>query len=46
MTIPFFRDGFTLPVDQALLVLLDQEIAKTELNIERLTQLTESPLLS
>lgn len=40
MTIPFFRDGFALPVDQALLVLLNQEIAKTELNIERLTQLT------
>ncbi|WP_425969038.1 DUF2787 domain-containing protein [Aeromonas dhakensis] len=40
MTIPFFRDDFALPVDQALLVLLNQEIAKTELNIERLTQLT------
>ena len=40
MTISFFRDGFALPVDQALLVLLNQEIAKTELNIERLTQLT------
>ena len=40
MTIPFFRDGFALPVDQALLVLLNQEIAKTELNIESLTQLT------
>ena len=40
MTIPFFRDGFALPVAQALLVLLDQEIAKTELNLERLTQLT------
>ena len=26
MTIPFFRDGFALSVDQALLVLLDQEI--------------------
>lgn len=40
MTIPFFRDGFALPVAQALLVLLDQEVAKTDLNIERLTQLT------
>ena len=40
MTIPFFRDGFALPVDQALLVLLDQEVAKTELNLECLTQLT------
>ena len=40
MIIPFFRDGFALPVDHALLVLLNQEVAKTELNIERLTQLT------
>ena len=40
MTIPFFRDGFAMPVAQALLVLLNQEVAKTELNIERLTQLT------
>ena len=40
MTIPFFRDGFALPVAQALLILLNQEVAKTELNIERLTQLT------
>ncbi|MGY3947276.1 hypothetical protein BJP24_15525 [Aeromonas allosaccharophila] len=40
MTIPFFRDGFALPVAQALLVLLNQEVAKTELNLERLTQLT------
>ena len=43
MTIPFFRDGFALPVDQALLVLLNQEIAKTELNIDRLTQRNRSP---
>ena len=42
MTIPFFRDGFALPVAQALLVQLDQEVAKNELNIERLTQLTFS----
>ena len=40
MTIPFFRDGFALPVTQALLVLLNQEVANTELNLERLTQLT------
>ena len=40
MTITFFRDGFALPVDQALLVLLDQDVAKNELNLERLTQLT------
>ncbi|MFM5332275.1 DUF2787 domain-containing protein [Aeromonas veronii] len=40
MTIPFFRDGFALPVAQALLVQLDQEVAKTELNLECLTQLT------
>lgn len=37
MTIPFFRDGFALPVAQALLILLNQEVAKTELNIDRLT---------
>lgn len=40
MNIPFFRDGFALPVDQELLILLNREVAKTELNIERLTQLT------
>ena len=40
MTIPYFRDGFALPVAQALLILLDQEVANTKLNIERLTQLT------
>ncbi|BBR38154.1 hypothetical protein WP3W19E03_06790 [Aeromonas veronii] len=40
MTIPFFRDGFAMPVAQALLVQLNQEVAKTELNLERLTQLT------
>ena len=40
MTISFFRDGFALPVAQALLVQLNQEVAKTELNLERLTQLT------
>ncbi|MGL5093581.1 MAG: DUF2787 family protein [Aeromonas sobria] len=40
MTIPFFRDGFALPVAQALLALLSQEVAHLGLNLERLTQLT------
>ena len=40
MTIPFFRDGFALPVTQALLTLLNQEVANIGLNLERLTQLT------
>ncbi|ELB2790808.1 DUF2787 family protein [Aeromonas hydrophila] len=40
MTIPFFRDGFALPVTQALLTLLNQEVANIGLNFERLTQLT------
>ncbi|MGL4458385.1 MAG: DUF2787 family protein [Plesiomonas shigelloides] len=40
MTIPFFRDGFALPVAQALLTLLNQEVAHLGLNLERLTQLT------
>ncbi len=40
MTIPFFRDGFALPVAQALLALLNQEAATIGLNLERLTQLT------
>lgn len=40
MTIPFYRDGFALPVAQALLALLCQEVAKTSLDLERLTQLT------
>ena len=40
MTIPFFRDGFALPVTQALLTLLSQEVAHLGLNLERLTQLT------
>ena len=40
MTIPFFRDGFALPVAQALLELLNQEVANIDLNLERLTQLT------
>ncbi|WP_336988034.1 DUF2787 family protein [Aeromonas hydrophila] len=40
MTIPFFRDGFALPVTQALLTLLNQEVANIGLNLEPLTQLT------
>ncbi|MDD1847285.1 DUF2787 domain-containing protein, partial [Aeromonas veronii] len=40
MIIPFFRDGFALPVAQALLALLNQEVANIDLNLERLTQLT------
>ncbi|WP_370557634.1 DUF2787 family protein [Edwardsiella tarda] len=40
MTTPFSLDDFTLPVDQALPVRLKPEIATTELNIERLTQMT------
>ena len=40
MTIPFFRDGFALPVTQALLTLLNQEVANIGLNLECLTQLT------
>ncbi len=34
------RDGFALPVAQALLTLLSQEVAHLGLNLERLTQLT------
>ncbi|UNP87535.1 DUF2787 domain-containing protein [Aeromonas encheleia] len=40
MLIPFQREGFALPVTQALLDLLCQEAAKTSLDTERLTQLT------
>ncbi|MGY3896425.1 DUF2787 domain-containing protein [Aeromonas enterica] len=40
MTIYFSRGGFVLPVAQALLTLLNQEVAKNELNLEHLTQLT------
>lgn len=40
MTIPFFRDGFALPVAPALLALLEQEVTHTELDLARLTQLT------
>ncbi|MCE9933836.1 DUF2787 domain-containing protein [Aeromonas salmonicida] len=40
MTIPFHRDGFTLPVCQSLLVLLSQEAERTDLDLGRCTQLT------
>ncbi|HAT2492602.1 TPA: DUF2787 domain-containing protein [Aeromonas hydrophila] len=40
MTIPFFRDGFALPVAPALLALLEQEVTHTALDLARLTQLT------
>ena len=40
MIIPFFRDGFALPVAQALLSLLNQEVAHSDIDLERLTQLT------
>lgn len=40
MIIPFFRDGFALPVAQALLALLNLEVTNTGLDLERLTQLT------
>ncbi|WP_339012807.1 DUF2787 family protein [Aeromonas popoffii] len=40
MTIPFFRDGFALPVIPALLTQLHQALTNTTLDQERLTQLT------
>jgi len=40
MHIPFYRDGFALPVAQTLLTQLCQEVANTSLDLERLTQLT------
>lgn len=40
MTIPFNRDGFALPVSQALLTLLSQEAERTDLDLGRCTQLT------
>lgn len=40
MTIPFHRDGFALPVCQALLTLLSQEAERTDLDLGRCTQLT------
>ena len=40
MTIIFNRDGISLPVSQALLILLSQEAERTELDLNRCTQLT------
>ena len=40
MIIPLNRDGFALPVAQALIALLNQEVAHTGLDLERLSQLT------
>jgi hypothetical protein len=40
MTIPFFREGFSLPITESLLVLLNQEVAKQTFCLEQLTQLT------
>ncbi|MFQ2517997.1 DUF2787 domain-containing protein [Aeromonas caviae] len=40
MTIPFHRDGFALPVCQALLALLSQEAERTDLYLGHCTQLT------
>ncbi len=40
MTIPFHRDGISLPVCQPLLTLLSQEVTRTEFDLERCTQLT------
>ena len=33
MTIPFHRDGISLPVSQALLALLSQEAERTDLDL-------------
>lgn len=40
MTIIFNRDGISLPVSQALLILLSQEAERTNLDLVRCTQLT------
>ena len=40
MTIPFYRDGFALPVTPALLALLSQVAERTDLDLGRCTQLT------
>lgn len=40
MTIPFNRDGISLPVNQALLNLLSQEAERTEFDLNRCTELT------
>ena len=42
MTIPFFREGFSLPITESLLVLLNQEVAKQTFCLEQLTRLTFS----
>jgi len=40
MTIPFNRDGISLPVCQAMLTLLNQEAERTDLDLGRCTELT------
>ena len=40
MTILFHREGISLPVCQSLLTLLSQEARRTNLDLERCTQLT------
>src|SRR5690606_14687908 len=40
MTIPFHREGISLPVSQALLTLLCQEVELTTLDLDRCTELT------
>jgi hypothetical protein len=40
MTIPFNRDGISLPVCQSLLTMLSQEAERTDLDLGRCTQLT------
>ena len=40
MTIIFNQDGISLPVSQALLILLNQEAERTNLDLVRCTQLT------
>ena len=40
MTIIFNQDGISLPVSQALLILLSQEAERTDLDLSRCTQLT------
>ena len=40
MTIIFNQDGISLPVSQALLILLSQEAERTDLDLNRCTQLT------
>ncbi|WP_447832291.1 DUF2787 domain-containing protein [Aeromonas salmonicida] len=40
MTIPFYREGFSLPVCQTLQTILCQEVELTTLDLERCTELT------